>query len=250
MAESESRRWPNQPLQTKTNMSWDIGAIESSAVAPTPTPTPTPASCPKGQFLAEYFNTVDLSGAAVLSRCESSIDYNWGLTGPGNGVRADNFSVRWSGVFSFIAGNTKFTATADDGVRVWLDGALIIDAWIEQGPTTYEATKPVTAGDHAVKVEYFDLGGEALIQFGWQNVAPAPTPAPVPVPIPVPVPTPVTVPTPIPAPAPVPAPTPTAPTVLELSVNGVVKATIPIGQKLTYPINTNKKTATITVVAK
>lgn len=215
-------------------MTWDIGAIEASAAAPTP--APTPASCPKGQFLAEYFNTVDLSGAAVFARCESSIDYNWGLTGPGNAVRADNFSARWAGVFSFIAGNAKFTATADDGVRVWLDGALIIDAWVQQGPTAYEVTKPVTAGDHAVKVEYFEQGGEALIQFGWQNVATTPAPTPVPAPVPMP--------------APLPAPTPAGPTVLELSVNGVVRATIPIGQKLTYPINTNKKIATITVVAK
>lgn len=44
-------------------------------------------------------------------------------------------------------------------------------------------------------------------------------------------------------------PTPT-PTTIQLSVNGVPMATGPIDQPLTYKINTNRKTATITVVIK
>ena len=63
----------------------------------------------------------------------------------------DNFSVRWSGDFTFAAGAYTFTATADDGVRVFLDDQLIIDEWRGQAPTTFEATRTLTAGTHAVK---------------------------------------------------------------------------------------------------
>jgi hypothetical protein len=132
-------------------------------------------SCPAGQFLAEYFNNIALSGAAVRTACETTINYNWGTGGPA-GMPTDNFSVRWTGRFSFPAGNTTFTATADDGVRVFLDAAIVIDAWRDQPATTYTATRSLTAGQHEVKVEYYERGGGAVAQVSWTSVA-APIPA-------------------------------------------------------------------------
>ena len=37
---------------------------------------------------------------------------------------------------NFSAGPHIFTATADDGVRVYLDGILVIDQWRDQSATT------------------------------------------------------------------------------------------------------------------
>jgi hypothetical protein len=51
---------------------------------------------------------------------------------------------------------------------VWVDGALIINAWKEQVPTTYTATRALTAGEHQVKVEYFERKYRAVSQVGWQ----------------------------------------------------------------------------------
>ena len=67
------------------------------------------ASCPAGQWRAEYFANRELAGGPVLSRCESQIANDWGLTGPpGVPVAADNFSVRWSGRFHFSGGGYTF----------------------------------------------------------------------------------------------------------------------------------------------
>jgi hypothetical protein len=63
---------------------------------------------------------------------------------------------------SFTAGTHTFTATADDGVRVYLDGTLVIDQWKDQSATTYTAPRTVTAGNHEVKVEYYENGGDAV----------------------------------------------------------------------------------------
>jgi len=130
------------------------------------TSTP-PASCPVGQFLANYYHEVRLSGAPLLTRCETAINHDWGLGGPAPGIGPDKFSVRWVGRHSFNAGTYTFTASADDGVRVWVDGQLLIDAWRDQGRTTYTATRTLTAGEHEVIVEYYDHLEAAAVQVSW-----------------------------------------------------------------------------------
>jgi PA14 domain len=59
-------------------------------------------------------------------------------------------------------GSHTFTATADDGVRVYLDGTLVIDQWKDQSATIYTASRTVTAGNHELKVEYHENGGDAV----------------------------------------------------------------------------------------
>jgi hypothetical protein len=54
---------------------------------------------------------------------------------------------------------------------VYLDGALIIDAWKYQGPTAYEA-KVHLGGDHKIRVEHFQIDGYVMIRL---DVKKAPT---------------------------------------------------------------------------
>src|SRR4030095_3695929 len=93
--------------------------------------------------------------------------HGWGTGGPGNGVNADNFSARWTGTFNFPGGQTTFTATNDDGMRVWVDGNLIIDDWFGHPPETHQASPSLTAGSHVVTVEDFELAGGAVAQVSW-----------------------------------------------------------------------------------
>jgi glucose/arabinose dehydrogenase len=125
------------------------------------------SSCPIGEYKASYFANQTLSGTPVTERCESAINYDWGTGSPsGSGVGPDNFSVRWAGTHSFATtGTYTFTATADDGVRVYLDGTLVIDQWKDQSATTYTASRTVSAGNHELKVEYYENGGDAVARF-------------------------------------------------------------------------------------
>ena len=129
-----------------------------------------PSACPTGQFFAEYFNNVTLAGTPVRTACETAINYDWGTGGPA-GLPTDNFSVRWSGRFMFVGGSTTFTARADDGIRLFLDGVAIIDQWRDQPATTYTAVTTVTDGEHDVKAEYYERGGLAVAQASWSRVA-------------------------------------------------------------------------------
>ncbi|HNT06412.1 MAG: PA14 domain protein [Chloroflexi bacterium ADurb.Bin180] len=135
---------------------------------------------------AEYYNNPWLVAPPVLIRDESTINNNWGTSAPAPGVGADNFSVRWSGTFGFnTAGTYTFTATVDDGIRVFFDGATLIDQWHDQSVTTYSVAKQVTQGAHAIIVEYYEGTGTASVSFSWAgagqtspggSVTPSPAP--------------------------------------------------------------------------
>ena len=129
--------------------------------------TSSPAVCPVGQFSAEYYPNKTLTPPLTATQCESAINYDWGEGGPPTGVGVDNFSVRWTGTFDFAAATYTFTTRADDGIRLWLDGNLVIDNWVDQAATTTTATRVVSAGQHVVKVEYYEYGTLATASAGW-----------------------------------------------------------------------------------
>ena len=128
---------------------------------------PDPTTCPAGQLLAEYFDNQTLSGAAVVTRCEVPPNHVWGVDPPVAGVNADSYSVRWTGQDTFAAGTYDFAARADDGIRVWVDGVQIIDGWHDQAPTTFTASRTLTAGPHNVQIEYYEAFGGAVAQVSW-----------------------------------------------------------------------------------
>jgi hypothetical protein len=97
------------------------------------------------------------------------VNFNWGSGSPSSLIGVDTFSVKWSGNFSFEAGNYEFTTNSDDGVRLRIDGVLVLDKWITQSPTTYKVTRTMTAGTHLVQLEYFENTGGAVAQLSWQK---------------------------------------------------------------------------------
>jgi hypothetical protein len=129
--------------------------------------------------VASYWNNVNLQGSPVLTRNEAAIDYDWGAGSPAPGVNADNFSARWNSNVNFTAGNYRFVATMDDGMRVWVDNSLIIDSWYDGTMRTIRADRTMSAGTHAIRVEYYEHGGGAIAQFSWQLLS-TPSPAPPP----------------------------------------------------------------------
>jgi LysM repeat protein len=114
----------------------------------------------------EYFNNMDLSGTPKLSRYDPAIDFNFSKS-PVPGIQPAHFSVRWTGEFYFTGGQYRFTATADDGIRIWLDDTQILDEWHDTPPTTYRVNVDVGEGTHKVRVEYYQNIGGAIARVTW-----------------------------------------------------------------------------------
>jgi PA14 domain/Glycosyl hydrolase family 26 len=128
-------------------------------------------SCAKGQYLAQYYQGQNFN-YLWASQCEAApLNKNWGTDRIAPMYRADNASARWIGDFDFESGAYKFTATADDGIRVYVDGVLIIDEWREQSATTFEVTRPIRAGIHQIKAEWFEAAGAAVCELNWTRVS-------------------------------------------------------------------------------
>jgi hypothetical protein len=119
---------------------------------------------------ASYWNNANLSGQPVLQQSEPNIDYDWGTGSPAPGlVNSDYFSARWTRYIDVAPGSYRFTVTSDDGVRVWVDGDLILDAWYDHPPQTFTADVDLSEGHHLIKVAYYEKTGLAVAKVAWQR---------------------------------------------------------------------------------
>lgn len=115
-----------------------------------------------------YWNNIALSGTPVMQGHDTKIDWDWGSGSPNANVNADQFSVRWKRYIEVPAGVQRFTATSDDGIRVYVDGRLIVDQWNDHSVLTFTADVSLTAGHHLVVVEYYENFGDAVARVSWE----------------------------------------------------------------------------------
>jgi PA14 domain-containing protein len=119
-------------------------------------------------FTGCYYSDMSLSHL-VLVRTDAAINFDWGSGSPDPSIGSDGFSVHWQGNFNFSTGAYKFTATADDGVRVYVDGRKVLDQWKDQSsPTTYTTNAIILfAGTHRIEMDYYEHGGGATAKLTW-----------------------------------------------------------------------------------
>ena len=74
-----------------------------------------------------YWNNVTLSGDPAYQGQTSTLGGDWGEGSPRTGVNVDRFSARWSRYVDLGKATYRFAATSDDGIRLYVDGSLLID---------------------------------------------------------------------------------------------------------------------------
>ncbi len=117
---------------------------------------------------AEYFKGIKLEGEPLFTRFEPGVNQVWDERGPGNGLGAYDFSVRWTGLLKVPAsGEYALVSRSDDGIRVFVDGKQVSAMWQNQGATKQVVKMQLSADKpHDLKVEYYQAGGAAVAQFG------------------------------------------------------------------------------------
>ncbi|MBL8018514.1 MAG: VCBS repeat-containing protein, partial [Leptospirales bacterium] len=106
-----------------------------------------------------------------LTRQDAQIDFAWGYEAAASSVPADKFSVRWTGQLRVERGGEYvFYTQTDDGVRLTVDGRLVVDRWQDMGTTEFSGKINLSPGrTYDVKVEYYDAGGAAEARLLWSG---------------------------------------------------------------------------------
>jgi mono/diheme cytochrome c family protein len=139
-----------------------IGSEEATA----PVPPPVNGT----GLVGRYFNNKTLTGTPALTRTEV-VNFDWGTNAPGTGIGKDNFSVRWTGdVKTSAAGGYRFRTVSDDGVRLWVNGVLVIDNWSLHGATTNTSNTITLAANtrYTIKMEFYEQTGSAVAKLQWR----------------------------------------------------------------------------------
>jgi uncharacterized repeat protein (TIGR03806 family) len=128
-----------------------------------------------GQYWANTtgaaFTNAGFNTSPTMTRTDAVVNFNWSTTGPDPTVGQTTFAARWTGcVQPQYSGTYTFYATADDGVRVWVNGQLLADGWKDQGATTYSGSIYLNAQQlYNIRMDYYQAGGGAQATLGWSN---------------------------------------------------------------------------------
>ena len=126
-------------------------------------------------LLGAYYASEDtedpFSGEPLVSRVDEQIDFDWGTEPAAEGLPADGFQIRWTGLLEpMVSGLHTFYVSADGGIRLWVNNELIIDQW--ENPPVNEAMAEVEleAGQtYQLQLEYYEGPEEASVKLEWST---------------------------------------------------------------------------------
>ncbi|MBD3239861.1 MAG: T9SS type A sorting domain-containing protein, partial [Chitinivibrionales bacterium] len=119
---------------------------------------------------AYYYDGKQLSGDPI-ERVDSTINFASWSSEPAPGLGTDNFSVVWVGDVQAQHSETyTFSATYDDGARLWVNGELLVDDWTGGGSRESSGTLALQAGEkYHLMMQYFQGGGGGKAELRWSS---------------------------------------------------------------------------------
>lgn len=132
----------------------------------------------------EYFRGREFAGAPAMTRVDSRIAFRWDRGAPTDDLAArgelsneqslagDDFSVRWTGqLLPPTSGKYELAVGANDGVRLYLDGKLLVNGWeTNERVRSHSVSVDLQSGRaYEVKLEYFEDIRDAEVRLGWRR---------------------------------------------------------------------------------
>ncbi|MBN1269097.1 MAG: glycoside hydrolase family 3 C-terminal domain-containing protein, partial [Kiritimatiellae bacterium] len=117
----------------------------------------------------EYFSNRELEGEPVVTRLDRNVAFRWGDESPDPRVPADKFSARWTGkLVPPKSGTYRLGMSSDDGIRLYVDDELLVDHWVDHGPTIMLNDIALEAGrEYDLRIEFHESAGGATAELGW-----------------------------------------------------------------------------------
>ncbi|HEY9166732.1 MAG TPA: glycoside hydrolase family 3 C-terminal domain-containing protein [Candidatus Kryptonia bacterium] len=120
---------------------------------------------------AEYFDNQSLNGTPKVTRNDEQIHFNWTGRSPAEGIPADHFSVRWTTKLKVQEdGYYQLQGMGDDGIRLYVDGKMVIDDWRDHPPIARSYSLELKKDKYYdLKFEYYQDEGGALAILGMKS---------------------------------------------------------------------------------
>ena len=135
----------------------------------------TPEAAPVGTgtgLTGSFFANRNGSGTPTVSRIAPQVNYNWKYTGsPDPKILPSGFAARFTG-FLEARHTERYTLStlSSNTVRLWVDDKLVIDDWVDHGPTVHTVTLPLQAGQrHKVRMDVKKESNEAAAKLLWAS---------------------------------------------------------------------------------
>ncbi|MFN2106342.1 MAG: PA14 domain-containing protein [Candidatus Promineifilaceae bacterium] len=118
-----------------------------------------------GPIRAEYFSNTSLTGQPSLVRYESTpLSNNWGTGSPAPGIiPVDNFSARYTYSIDLNPGRYRISTQAQSGMRLWVNGQLVLDEWSPAGSHSRAVEIDLPGGITHLIATYYNTTGPASI---------------------------------------------------------------------------------------
>jgi hypothetical protein len=135
------------------------------AMEPVPPNVFFAVAAPAYGLRGEYFAGELWEGEPLFTRVDPLLLFSW----PEQEPWPASFSARWTGTLAAPADGTyRFQLSADDGVRLWLDGELVGESVVPDNVNLIDVQTELSAGPHAIRVDYFQRGGGKALELWWQ----------------------------------------------------------------------------------
>ena len=171
--------WRPRGLSALVVAAFALGACaevtDTQEIASTPEPTfetvmqaeftlPSDDDLPAG-LLGQYYDEIDLT-EFVFSQVDPTISFYWGTEAPDARMSADTFSIRWIAYLTVPTTDTyTFHLGSDDGSRLYIDGALVVDNWSDHEHQVRTGDIALTAGEPVFfEMQMYDNGDGASME--------------------------------------------------------------------------------------
>jgi uncharacterized protein YraI len=139
----------------------------NAATNPTGPNFAAPVNIPvgSGPWTVQYYGNINFAGDPTAILTTSNPGGNWGGGSPLPTVPNDNWSARWTSTQNLNAGQYTLTVSADDGVRVTVNGATVINQLGTSTGQTYTIPLTLVQGNNNFVVEFVEFGGDAFLNY-------------------------------------------------------------------------------------
>ncbi len=125
-----------------------------------------------GAYYTNHTSVSPFTGSPVLVQTNATIQFNWGANGPDPRVGKTNFTVRWTGCVQPQFNETyQFITTADDGVRLYVNGQLLIDDWMDKTSATSRTNSIslIVQQLYNLELDYYQKTNNASVALSWSS---------------------------------------------------------------------------------